>query len=388
MVRQATVRRWRSLLAVALLGSVATQAAAQVEYVTVPDKPAANQHWLWVNDLQFGNYNRSVLYVVETGEMLGQIDTGWEGIKLELPRSGNEIYSAAAYLSRGFRGTRTDVVEVFDKHTLMPLREIVIPGKTIKGWPDPTLTALSDDDAFMFVQFMTPATTVGVVDLKNNRFAGEIENTGCAHVMPAGKRRFFTLCGDGSVVAVDIDDTGREVSRKRYPGFFDADQDALHGSGARGGDVWYFASTLGQIHSVDVSGPELKFLPKWQVAEKQDDKTWIPGAWMQSVAVNHRLGRLYLAMQLSDLKPKLSGPDFQGKDGTEIWGFDLKSKQSIRKIPLKDPISHIAVSQGDSPLLYAGQMWVLKVGAYDEKSGNLVREIPVPGMPTVLRPVD
>ena len=381
------VQSFRSLLVLALLGSLATRAAAQVENMTVPDRPA-NQHWLWVTDLQFGNYDRSILYAIEPGEVLGMIDMGWEGHKLEIPRSGNEIYSVAAYLSRGFRGTRTDVVEVFDKHTFMPLREIVIPGKTIKGWPDPTLTAISDDDAFLFVQFMTPATSVGVVDLKNNRFAAEIENTGCAHVMAAGKRRFFTLCGDGSLVAVDIDDTGHEISRKRYAGFFDADRDPVHGSGARAGDIWYFASYRGEIHSVDVSGAQLKFLPTWQVAMQEGDKTWVPGAWMQSVAVNQRLGRLYLAMQLSDLKPKPSGFDFQAKDGTEVWAFDLKSKQIVRKIQAKDPISHIAVSQDATPLVYAGEMWALKVSVFDEKSGQLVRDISVPSMPTVLQPLD
>jgi methylamine dehydrogenase heavy chain len=395
MVREPTVKLLASLLVLTALGSATTPVAAQVKVETLPDKPP-NQHWLWLTNMEFGHYSKSVLYNAENGYILGSVDIGWEGIKQEFPHSGNEIYSAAAYMSRGFRGTRTDVVQVIDKHTLLPLREIVIPGKTIKGWPDPTLTALGDDDAFMFVQFMAPGSSVGVADLKSNAFAGEIETAGCAHVMAAGKRRFMSLCGDGSLLAVDIDDAGHEVSRKHYPGFFDADKDPLHGSGARSGDIWYFVSHRGQIHSVDVSGSELKFLPTWQVATRQpakpgakgDEKTWIPGTWMQSVAVNGRLGRLYLSMQLSDLKPKLSGYDFHAKSGTEIWAFDLASKRPVQKIKTKDPVNHIAVSQDESPLLYAGDIWGLKVGVYDEKSGKHLRDISVFEMPSVLQPVD
>jgi methylamine dehydrogenase heavy chain len=325
---------------------------------------------------------------MESGDVLGAIDIGWEGIKQEFPHNSNELYSAAAYMSRGFRGTRTDVIGVFDKHTLMPLREIVMPGKTIKGWPDPTLTALSDDDAFMFVQFMFPGSTIGVADIKNNSFAGEIETAGCAHVMAAGSRRFFVLCGDGSLVAVNIDDAGHEASRKRYPGFFDADNDPIHGSGARSGNVWYFASHRGQIHSVDVSGPELKFLPTWQVAVKQGDKTWVPAAWEQSVAINAHLNRLYVAMQLSDLKPKPSGYDFHANPGSEIWGFDLASRQPVRKIKAALPVTHLAVSQDEAPLVYATAIWDLKVSAYDEKSGKHLRDLFVPEMPSVLQPVN
>ena len=388
MVRQAMWRFARKLLALSVLGAMVVPAVAQVETVVLPDQPA-DQHWVWVTNLQFGHYNKSVLYNADTGEVLGSVDMGWEGMKQEFPRSKKELYSAAVYLSRGFRGTRTDVIGVFDKNTLMPLREIIIPTQIIKGWPDPTLTALSDDDAFMYVQGMAPGSSVGVADMKNNKFGSEIETSGCAHIMAAGNRRFVTLCGDGSLLAVTIDDTGREVSRKRYPGFFDADHDLLHGSGFRSGNVWYFVSHHGTIHSVDVSGAEPKFLPTWKVATPQGDKTWIPGAFMQSVAVNERLGRLYVAMQLSDLKPKYSGPAYHAQDGTEVWAFDLASKKVVQKysVPAENPISHLAVSQDAKPLIYAGSVWSLKVVVLEEKTGKHLRDFFVPEMPTIIQPV-
>jgi len=250
------------------------------------------------------------------------------------------------------------------------------------------LTALSEDGAFMFVEFMTPAASVGVADMKGNKFASEIETTGCSHVMTAGARRFFSLCGDGSLLSVNIDDAGHEVARKRYPGFFDIDQDPVHGSGTRVGDVWYFISQRGQVHSVDVSGADLKILPKWQVAAKQGAKTWVPGAWMQSVAVSPALGRLYVSMHLHDLKRKSSGFDFHAQSGTELWAFDLNTKKLVQKIRLKAPATHIAVSQDASPLIYVSAMWNVKVDVYESKKGKHIREIQVPSMPTVLQPVD
>jgi methylamine dehydrogenase heavy chain len=252
MVLLAGRRFAQCFTALVFLWSVTSPVGAQVETVVLPDKPA-NQHWVWDTNLEFGHYNKSVLYNADSGDVLGAVDMGWEGIKQEFPRNSNELYSAAVYMSRGFPGKRTDVIGVFDKHTLMPLREIIMPTQTIKGWPDPTLTALSDDDSFMYVQAMAPGSSVGVADIKNNKFGSEIETSGCAHVMAAGNRRFLSLCGDGSLLAFVIDDAGKEASRKRYPGFFDADRDALHGSGFRAGDIWYFVSHHGVIHSVDVS---------------------------------------------------------------------------------------------------------------------------------------
>ncbi len=388
MMREGMTRLSRSLLTTLMLGCVTAPALGQpVENVRVPDRPAS-EHWVWVNDLQLGNYNKMVLYNAETGENMGAIETGWEGIKLEFPHSGNDIVSVGAYMSRGFRGKRTDTVTKYDKHTFMPRLEIETPPRTVKGWPDPTLTGLTDDDSFFLAQLMTPASTVGVTDLRSDKFAAEIETTGCAHVMPAGNRRFISLCGDGGLLAVNLDETGHEASRKRYPGFFDADNDPVNGSGARSGDVWYFVSHYGDVHSVDVSGPELKFLPVWKVAKKEGANTWVPGAWMQSLAANKSLGRLYVPMQLSDLKPKLSGYDFHGRDASEVWIYDLKSKQLLRRIKTKDPVSHIAVSQDSKPYVYAGATWQLNVGIYDEASGKLLRQLTIPGMPTVLQPVE
>jgi len=382
---------WLALIAASCLSMTAlAELPAMPEplgKMELPDRPAG-EHWIWIGDFQDGNYGRSILFNADTGAMLGAIDIGWEGIKLDFPRARREIYNLAMFMSRGFRGERTDVITTFDKRTLQPQRELVVPAKGIHGWPDPNHTALSDDDRFLFMQFLTPAASIGVADVKAGKYIGEVETTGCAHVMAGGSRRFFTLCGDGSLLAIDLTEEGKEASRKRYRRFFDANRDPLHGSGMRIGDTWYFVSYLGQIHPVDVSGPGLKPLATWPVAQKEGRSTWIPGAFMQPLALHAGRGRLYVAMQLSDLEPKGGGTDYHAEPGTEIWVFDLQSNQRLRRIATKHPVTHLAVSQDAAALLYGNGMWDKTVTVYDEATGRALRDIVVQTYPTLLQPVE
>jgi methylamine dehydrogenase heavy chain len=314
------------------------------------------------------------------------IDTGWEGAKLNW--AGNEIYNAAMYMSRGFRGERTDVVTTFDSRTLEPLREVIIPPKTIRGFQDINHFTLTDDNRFLLLQMLSPGSSIGVVDLKANRFVGEIETSGCINAMPLGNRRFFALCGDGSLLAVTLAEDGTEASRKRYPKFFDADADPLHESGVRSGQTWHFVSHLGRVHSLDASGADFRFLPTWQVSERDGAMTWIPGQPMQTMALHKRRQWLYVLMHPSDLKPKGGGTDYHRQAGTEVWVFDLATKRRLQRVSLKHLTDAIAVSQDESPLLYASSLYQLTFSIHDAGSGKVLREIPFPSYPNIIQPVD
>lgn len=353
--------------------------------VQVPEKPAG-AHWVWIGDYGFGNYGRSILYDADTAQILGMIDTGWEGAALLF--SGNEIYNAGMFMSRGFRGTRTDVVTTFDAKSLKPLREVQVPPKTIRGFQDLNHFTLTDDKRFMLLQLVTPASSIGVVDIKANKFVGEIETAGCINAMPTGNRSFFAICGDGSALSITLSEDGKEASRKRFTKFFDPDTDPIHESGIRSGSIWRFVSHRGIIHSVDVSKPEFKFHTVWSVAEKSGDKTWIPGQPMQTMAVHHRAQLLYVLMHESDLKPKLNGIDFHRQAGTEVRVFDLKTKKLVQRIPLKNLTDAIAVSQDDAPLLYASSLYHLSVTIQDATTGKIKHELPFPSFPHLVQPVD
>jgi methylamine dehydrogenase heavy chain len=357
-----------------------------LENVVLTDKPAG-AHWVWLGDFQNGLYARSILYDADSGAKLGMVDTGWEGIKLDFSRRGDVIYNEAMYMSRGYRGQRTDAITAYDRHTLKPLREIVVPAKVIRGWPDPNHTALSDDDRFMWMQFFTPASSIGVTDLTGNRYVGEFETSGCAHVMAAGPRQVFTLCGDGSALAITVGDDGAEKTRKRYSGLFDPDKDPLHGAGVRSGNTWYFVSHRGQVHEVQVEDGELRFGPVWPVTEKIGALTWVPGPLLQPMAIQDAKKQLYVLMHASDLKPKGGGYDFQVGHGTEVWVFDLNTKKRLRRLVLKHPGTAVAVSQDAAPLLYVASMLDFVVDIYDEADGREKREIPAPTYATLIQPV-
>lgn len=353
--------------------------------VTIPSKPPG-EHWVWIGDGQLGNYARGILYNADTATILGMVETGWEGG--HLLRSDKEIYSVAMFMSRGHRGERTDVVTTYDPRTLKALREVVVPPKTIKGFPDLNHYSLTDDNRFVLLQLMSPASSVGIVDIQANQYLGEIETSGCINAMPAGPRKFFALCGDGSLLAVTIGEDGKEASRKRYPKFFDADGDPLHESGARSGNIWYFVSHHGVIHPVDISGPDFIPLPTWSVSEKDGDKTWIPGQPLQTIAIHHRDQKLYVLMHASDLKPTANGIDFHRQAGTEVWVYSMKTRKQIQRLPLKNAVDGIAVSQDDKPLLYASSLYQMAVTIQDATSGKLLHEIPFPTYPTLLQPVE
>lgn len=380
-----------AVAALALSLPLATGAAAPPQLpepggnVTLPVKPAG-AHWVWIGDFGWANYGRSVLYDADHGTVLGMIDTGWEGGRLVW--TDHAIYNAAMFMSRGFRGQRTDVVTTYDPHTLQPLREVIVPPKTVHGFPDLNHFGLTDDQRFMLLQLISPASSIGVVNLAANEFVGELETAGCINAMPAGPNRFFSMCGDGSLLAVTLTADGKEASRQRYPKFFDPDVDPLHESGVRSGGIWYFVSHRGQVHPVDVSGADFKFLPTWSVAEADGAMTWIPGQPMQTLAVHHARQKLYVLMHPSDLKPKTNGIEFHREAGTEVWVYDLKSRRREQRLPLGNLTDGIAVSQDDAPLLYASSLYHTEFSVYDAGTGKRLRALSMPSYPTIVQPVD
>ena len=391
MTKNWITRSTRGLLVAAIcLSGLANAQSVSLEppatdNVVLPDKPKG-AHWVWLGDYGYGNYGRSMLLDAGTGKLLGTLDTGWEGARLIFARG--QIYNAAMFMSRGFRGERTDVLTAYDRHTLNPLYEIIVPPKTIRGFQDMNHFTVTDDEAFAMLQLSSPAFSAGIVDLEKKAYLGEIETAGCVNLMPAGKRRFFSLCGDGSLLSVSFADDGKEVSRKRYQKFFDADADPLHESGVRSGNIWYFVSHLGKIHPVDVSGEEFKPLPVWSVSEKDGDKTWIPGQPMQTLAVHQRRQHLLVLMHASDLQPKYSGPDYHRQPGTEVRVFDIKTQKLLQRVALDVPTDAINVSQDESPLLYASSLFHLEFHIHELASGKRLHKIPVPGYPHLVQPVD
>ena len=228
---------------------------------TLPAKP--DQHWLWVYDMVYDYMTdgRASLIDGDSGRFLGMLSTGYSFTQLTLPRHHREIYSAETYYSRYTRGKRDDVVSIYSPTNLAPIAEIDIPDKRASTIPTPHNAVITDDDRFMLIFNLTPATSVSVVDLPARRFVGEIETPGCALIYPSGPRRFFSLCGDGSLLAVELDDAGTALSTTRSQPFFDPEGDPLSEKGVRANGVWHFVSFDGSLYRVDARTAAPRFSP-------------------------------------------------------------------------------------------------------------------------------
>ena len=216
--------RWLFPIIASTLTLFASAGATRAEVAfdrpgSVERLPATWQpHWLWASDPLL---RRAALIDLDGGQMLGTVDGGF-GVTMPLvSRDGRAIYVPETHFSRGSRGERTDVVTFYETRTLAAGAEVVLPPKRASNVLATANAALSDDDRFLAVFNMTPATSLSIVDVREQQFASEISTPGCSLVYPAGERRFLLLCADGSLLTVTIDDRGQQVSKLRSEPFFD-----------------------------------------------------------------------------------------------------------------------------------------------------------------------
>jgi methylamine dehydrogenase heavy chain len=334
----------------------------------LPAKPGA--HWFWVNDIVFQHMadGKAFLLDGDTGGMLGMLSTGFGFNGILMPRNRSLILSPETYFSRGTRGIRTDVVTLYDARKLSPVGEIRIPPKRASSLPMIANTALTDDDRFLLIYNFTPAQSVTVVDLKSRKQIGEIDIAGCALVYPTGARRFFSLCSDGTALNVQLDETGKAAVKSKTTKLFDAENDPVTEKAVRDGNSWLFVSFAGDIVPIETTGANIRVGKRWSLTSTAERKLgWKPGG-MQHMAIHAGSRRLYSLMHQG-------GADTHKDPGTEIWVYDVTSKQRVQRITLKGPATSIAVSSDSKPLLFSIFIGAPKVDVIDPQSGRFLRSI-------------
>ncbi|HEY8514769.1 MAG TPA: amine dehydrogenase large subunit [Candidatus Binatia bacterium] len=396
-----------ALLPALPLGAYAEDDVAEPvgKVLTLPAKPGP--HWFWLSDVIL---HRTALYDGDSGKMLGTINAGTPGVGFTIwplfSPDHREIYIPESYFSRGVRGDRTDVVTIYDGQTLMPTAEIPIPPKRAEYFPGVAPNAISDDGRFVAIFNVTPAQSLSIVDVAERRFTTEIQTPGCSLVYSAGPRRFFMLCADGAALVVTLDDAGQQVSAERTEPFFDAEQDPVFEAAGRHGDGYLFASFEGYVHPVDVSGEKPRFGEKWSLlSDAERSAGWRIGGG-QPVALHAATGRLYLLMH--------EGPkDSHKQPGTEIWVYDVATRNRVAEIPVNNPLSNflrgqmrvgregfrdrllvwlldavlpntgaeaILVTQDAQPVLVVMSMLPPALTVHDAQTGAILHEIAEPGI--------
>lgn len=368
------------LFALLLPGGVA-EAQLPPEPLVRQDLPATGSaHWVWVNDIVFHHMadGKAFLFDGDSGNMLGMLSTGFGFGGVLVPGNHSVIASPETYFSRGTRGTRTDVVTLYDARTLDPIEEIVVPAKRSSSLPMRASAALTDDDRFLLIYNFTPAQSVTVVDLHERKFVGEVDTPGCALVYPTGPRSFFSLCGDGTALAVRLGNAGEAIATERTPRLFNVEQDPVTEKAVRDGNTWLFASFAGDIVPVETVEGRTRAAPRWSLTTAEERKDgWKPGG-MQHLALHVTSRRFYSLMHQG-------GTDSHKDPGSEIWVYDLASRERTQRIVLEAPLTSIAVTGDDKPLLFGLFIAAPQLRVFDARTGAALRTIGEVGLtPTIL----
>jgi len=309
----------------------------------------------------------------DNGEMEGYLPkSDWSSFAIA--PGGKAYYVAETLWTHDTRGQREDMITVYDGTTLNLQKEIPLPGRALSV-PKAQSFALNESGRYGYVYNLSPASSVVVVDLVKQKTASTVETPGCALVFPYGESGFGSLCGDGSLSTFALD-AKAHGTLKGSVHFFDARQDPVFDEVAL--DVpsrkVFFVSYLGHIYEATL-GDQPQVAPAWslqaaaglsEAKDESDEVAWRPGG-SQLIAYHPSSGRLFVLMHV--------GEGWSHKqEASELWVLNASTHALIRRIPLKESATNVAVTLDPTPvLLLTGRGPKLTV--LDPDSGNVVRTV-------------
>jgi methylamine dehydrogenase heavy chain len=278
--------------------------------------------------------------------------SGSRGV-LAVDPGGRNYYVCETIWTLGNRGTRQDMVTVYDGRTLNLSGEIPIPGRLLVGVRTHNCD-ISASGKFAYVYNMQPASSVIVVDLKQRRVASVIEIPGCANAFPWGDEGFASLCGDGTLATSSLSAQGQPGKLAHSARFFDADSDPIFEESLvdRTSGRAYFLSYTGLIYPAQLSDQPTIEQP-WSLQEAAglpragtgvQELAWRPGG-VHMIAWHKATNRLYVLMHV--------GAHWSHRAlGTELWIVDAAAHKVLKRVAVPEPMNGVAISQDDNPLLY------------------------------------
>lgn len=327
--------------------ALAETVVAEAEEATVNTLEPPKTGWFFVKG-GWGTAGSSI-FDSATGKMIGMIATGRDS-DMVIDPAGKVYYVAETIWTKGNRGTRQDLVAVYDAKTLKLLTEIPTPGRLIIGGLK-TNFVLSDDGKTAYDYNFDPASSVNVIDLVKRKFVRAIELPGCANLIPNPGVGFSALCADGTLATVAVKGAGQEITRTEP--FFDAAADPIFANFAydRKKKQAVFLSYTGMVRTAAISATPAVSEPfsiqqaaGLRLADtKPLDIAWYPGG-SQVMALHRPTSTLYVLMHMGEYWTHKQGAE-------EIWALDLASKKVTKRIPLKEPVNNIEITQDDAALI-------------------------------------
>jgi methylamine dehydrogenase heavy chain len=327
--------------------------------------------WVYVGDLYFDSLvdSRSAIIDVaaDRNAYKGQVPSAQFGLVLPATTK-SEIYVTETFYSRLSRGERTDTITIWDKASLKPKGEIILPGGKRGQFVTLRHTfQFTNNEKWGLVFNFTPAASVTVVDLDARKILSDIDLPGCSLIYPTGERGFASLCADGTMTSIALGPNGAMRKTVTSAKFNDIDHDAMFMTPAIIGRTAWFATFRGSVRGIDLSGDAARDLGAFALPHEPSAKgEWRPGGWQVITADGG--GRLYILMNPA-------GREGSHKDGgTEVWVIDPAKKARVARIVLKSPAVSVEATAQERPLLVASRAdGALDV--YDARTGRFERSI-------------
>ncbi|NLR40118.1 amine dehydrogenase large subunit [Novosphingobium sp. ERW19] len=328
----------------------------------------------------------SSIFDAGTGKMVGMVNTSRDS-DMAIDPAGKFYYVAETIWSKVNRGTRQDLVSVYDSKTLKLISEIPTPGRLIVGGFT-TNFVLTDDGKTAYDYNFDPASSVNIIDMVKRKFVRAVELPGCAGMIPNPGVGFSSLCADGTIATVAIKGATQDITRTEP--FFDAAADPIFSNTVydRKKKQVVMVSYTGLIRTASIGG-KVEVSAPFSIQEaggmkpadvKPLDIAWYPGG-MQPVALHRPSGTLWVLMH--------KGEYWSHKEGAEeIWGVDLATKKLVKRIPVEGEPGNIQITQDDAAMImvnsYKGKALVI-----DSKTGEVKHEIENAGggLITVVEPM-
>jgi methylamine dehydrogenase heavy chain len=365
----ATVAAWSSLAIVPAQSAPAVDpnpvTETEISDVMTIDPPKPG--WFYVD----GGWDMpgTSIFDSETGKMKGMVETR-RLADFAIDPTGKYYYVAETIWSKGDRGTRQDMVSVYDSHDMKLLTEIAIPGRILVGNRKNNFV-VSDDGKWGFVYNLDPASSVNVVDFAKRKFYKNIELPGCASMMPNPGVGFSALCSDGSLATVNIAGATPQITRTAP--FFSATDDPIFDNYAYDAKKKeaVFLTYTGLIYTAKI-GAQPAVAPAFSIQAaagiragetKPLEVNWLPGG-RQPMALHRPSGHLFVLMHPGEYWSHKAS-------GTEIWEVDVAAQKVVKRFPLKAPANNIEISQTDKPMIFVNDEekkgFVIDIATWEQK---------------------
>jgi methylamine dehydrogenase heavy chain len=354
----------------------------QAEVPSVGTLDPVQPHWVFVN--RGNGQDGTRIFDGDTGRMKGMVNMyGQDSFSFD--PMGRNFYVAQTIWSKLDRGTRQDMLLVYDVRSLKLVSEIPIPGRMLIGNRTHNLVITSDGKKAL-VYNMQPSSSVNVVDLDKRVFERKIELPGCATMFTNTMGGFSALCSNGTLATVAMEGAASNITRSAP--FFSATEDPIF-------DTSIIDPKTGNATMLSYSGVitpvALGATPRigtgWSIQQAAFmrkatytpmDVNWMPGG-RQPVALHFASGRIYVLMHMGEFWSEY-------EPAQEIWVLDANTHRLIGRhaLPdgLKDKLVNIAVSQDANPQVYAsdgsGNTFVLdaqtlqKIRSMDNSGGGIL----------------